>query len=83
MTQPVPVDVELVVVNYLRGNVDVAALLGDPAGVYTVVPKGAAGPFLRVVRIGGSPVRNVPLHLDAAALQIDAWGGSKDRKSVV
>ena len=74
---PVQPDVELVVRTYLvRTASRVRALVGNDR-VYTVVPKDATFPMLRVVRFGGGPVRQVPHHLIAAALQLDAYGGSK------
>ncbi len=76
MTTPLPADVELVVVTYLRRNGSRLEALVDDR-VYTTVPKAATFPLLRVVRFAGGPVRSVPLHLEAAVLQLDAYGGSK------
>jgi hypothetical protein len=77
MTTPVPPDVELAVVTYFRrpGSA-VADIVGDR--VYTTVPANV-GPasFLRSFRYAGAPVRQ-PLYLIASALQIDAYGGSKN-----
>lgn len=73
---PVPPDVELVVVTYLRRTGSrVRALVGDR--VYTTVPKDATFPLLRVVRFGGSAGSSAPLWLTRPALQLDAYGGSK------
>ena len=69
-------DVELVVVDYLRRSGSrVADLVGTR--VYTTVPRSAEFPLLRVVRAGGGPVHDRPYHLEAATLQLDAYGGSK------
>lgn len=79
---PVAPDVELVVVTYLRrAGSRIRDLIGvDSNGahrVYTTVPRAGEFPLLRVVRFGGGPVRSVPLHHGAPALQVDAYGGSK------
>jgi len=76
MPTPVLPDVELVAVTYLRRTGSrVRDLVGDR--VYTVIPTNAVFPLLRLVRIGGAPVSSATLHLDAAAMQLDAAGGSK------
>jgi hypothetical protein len=75
-TTPLPADVELVVVTYLRRTGSRVEELVDDR-VYTTIPKDATYPLLRVVRVAGGPVRSVPLHLEAAVLQLDAYGGSK------
>jgi hypothetical protein len=79
MTAPVTAvgpDVELVTVTYLRRDGSRVADLVDDR-VYTVVPKSAQFPLLRVVRFGGGPAMSAPLHLRNPALQLDAYGGSK------
>jgi len=69
-------DVEAIVAGYLRSRPEVVALVADR--VFTVFPAQAGGgPFLLVQRIGGQPVFNRPLWLDEAAIQLDAYGGSK------
>jgi hypothetical protein len=67
-------DVEAIVSAYLRSHPDVAALVSDR--VYTRIPRNPTFPLLRLWRIGGAPVYSTPLMLDAALLQIDAFGGS-------
>jgi len=76
MPTPVPPDVELVVVDYLRRPASALVALVDDR-VYTVVPRDAVFPLLRVVRYSGGPVRSAPLHLLSIGLQLDAFGGSK------
>jgi hypothetical protein len=64
---------ELLAVTYLRGVAEVTALVAGRVG--TAVPAGPTFPYLVVRRFGGiPPVRG---HLDAARLQVDAWGRTK------
>lgn len=68
-------DAEALVSEYLRDDDAVAALVEDR--VYTAIPKTPEWPLLMVRRVSGSPVTSRPLHLDAAVLQLDAYGGTK------
>lgn len=68
-------DVELVVVNYLRLVAAVDALIDGR--VFTVIPYAPTFPMLRVVRVGGAPLRDDPLRFDVAELELAAYGGSK------
>ena len=72
---PLP-DVERLVANFLRADARIAALVGDR--VYTVFPAQAGNdPLLILQRIGGEPPLSIPLVVDAAQLQLDAYGGPK------
>lgn len=72
---PLP-DVERLVANFLREDARMSALVGDR--VYTVFPAQAGNdPLLILQRIGGEPPRSIPLVVDAAQLQLDAYGGPK------
>lgn len=72
-------DAELLAVNALRANADLAALVGTR--VYTAVPADPSFPLVRVSRIGGIPT--IPQHLDVARLQVDAWGTTKHQARTV
>jgi hypothetical protein len=61
-------DAELLTVTWLAGIDELAALY---AAIGTEIPTEPPLPFVRVVRIGGSP--SVRQHLDVARLQIDVW----------
>ena len=75
-TTPVPPDAELVTVDYLRRTGSrVRALVSDR--VYTIHPKNPTYPMLRAYQFDAVTVRSVPLHLRAAAIQLDAYGESK------
>jgi hypothetical protein len=70
-------DVEAIVSSALRSDANIIALVDDR--VYGELPKDVAdrvGPLVRLARIGGGPTGQ-PLHLDAALMQFDVWGGSK------
>jgi len=69
------VDVEALVSQYLRAQSEVTAYVGQR--VYTALPESPTFPCVRIVRIGGAPPMSRPLHVDAARLQIDVFGGSK------
>jgi len=75
-------DVELIVRDHLVGFAEVAAIVGtDAAGevrVFTRLPDPPpAGPFVRLRRLPSPPVRARPLWLDAAAVQLDCYGGGQ------
>lgn len=59
----------------LRASSLVAAQVG--ARVYTVLPADVTFPAVRSILIGDVKVTRRPLWVYRAALQIDAWGGSK------
>lgn len=66
-------DAEAVVAEWLRGgNLD---LVG--ARVYPSIPEDPTYPLITLARIGGVPA--VRQYLDAANIQIDAWGGTKQQ----
>lgn len=70
-------DVEAMVSSALRADASIIALVDDR--VYGELPKDAAdrgGPLVRLGRIGGGPTGQ-PIHLDAALIQFDVWGGTK------
>jgi hypothetical protein len=69
-------DAERLVSAYLRERPRMQALVGDR--IYTAFPA-KAGPaaMLLIQRIGGEPPLSQPLVVDAAALQLDAYGGPK------
>lgn len=66
-------DAELVVGAFFRVAPEVVALVGTRA--YTEIPAKPIYPFLRFTRIGGR-VR-VPRYLDAARMEIEAFGATK------
>jgi hypothetical protein len=75
-TPPPIADAERIVCSYLRDVPEVSAIVSDR--VYTAFPAQAGNdPLLLVQRIGGVPPFSVPLVLDEANLQIDAYGGPK------
>ena len=69
-------DAERMVSAFLRESPEVIALVGDR--VYCAFPANAGNaPLVIVQRFGGAPAFSQPLILDAADLQLDAYGGSK------
>lgn len=68
-------NVEALVSQFLRDQDEIADLVADR--VYTALPKSPEWPLLRLQRVAGGPVTHRPLHLDAAIVQLDAYGGSK------
>ena len=69
-------DAERLVSGFLRRNARMAALVQDR--VFTVFPaKAGSAPMLLVQRVGGEPPLSQPLVVDAAQLQLDAYGGPK------
>lgn len=76
MTVTLLPDAEQLLIGFLLDQAEVTAICSTR--IYSVLPNGLdTWPAVRVTRFGGSPVTNVPLHLDAPTLQVDAWGGSK------
>lgn len=69
------VDVEALVSQYLRSQSEVTAYVGQR--VYTALPETKTFPLVRLTRVGGVPPMSRPLHMDAARIQIDVFGGSK------
>lgn len=69
------VDVERLLSGFLRGRTEVTDIVSDR--VYTELPSRATFPLVRLTLIGGRPVMSVPLWLDEAYIQIDAYGGPK------
>lgn len=80
MTVVLVPDVEQLVSGFLRDQPEVADLVADR--VYTEIPTLKANtaewrwPLMRVTRFGGRPAFT-PLHLDAAEMQFDCFGGPK------
>lgn len=68
MTLRVLPDAELLTVSWLQTVDELANLY---AAIGTEVPAEPTLPFVRVIRIGGTPV--VRQHLDVARLQVDVW----------
>lgn len=90
MTVELLPDVEQLLSNFLRAQAEMhpffttgvdsagTPVVSPPADrVYTDIPKNPTWPLLRITRVGGSPVTNRPLRLDAALVQLEAFGGSK------
>lgn len=69
------VDVERLVSAWLRSRPEVTAIVDDR--VVTETPVHAVFPFLKITLIGGAPVFSMPLYLDEAYIQFDAFGGPK------
>ena len=69
-------DVERLVSAFLRADARMVALVGER--VYTAFPQQAGNaPLLLVQRVAGEPPFSQPLVVDAAQLQLDAYGGTK------
>ena len=69
-------DAERLVSAFLRERPRMQALVGDR--IYTAFPAQAgSGPLLLIQRVGGVPPLSQPLVVDAAELQLDAYGGPK------
>ena len=69
-------DAERLVSAFLRAEPRMQAIVADR--IYTAFPAQAGpGPMLLVQRIGGEPPLSHPLVVDAAELQLDAYGGPK------
>lgn len=75
MTLTLPVNAEALLVTFLKAQAEVAAICSTR--VYTVLPDGPTFPAVRVDRIGGYAVTNIPLHLEAVTLQVNCWAGPK------
>lgn len=76
-------DVEKLVSVYLRAHTAVTALVAQR--VYTVIPNSADAeePLVRLTQFNSlDAIPNVP-HLDAAFLQVDAYGGPKAVASLI
>lgn len=76
MTLRILPDAELLVVSWLQTVDELANLY---AGIGTEVPAGPTLPFVRVLRVGGTPV--VRQHLDVARLQIDVWTDRHEKQA--
>jgi len=74
-----PVDVELLTVNYLFDHDDIDALVDGR--VSTELPKTPTFPHLTVTRLGGRG--DYPGWLNIAHLQIDAWAATKGSASLL
>jgi hypothetical protein len=70
-------DAERLVSAFLRERPRMQALVGDR--IYTAFPAQEDGrsPLLLIQRVGGTPPLSQPLVVDAAELQLDAYGGPK------
>ncbi len=74
MTLTLPVDAELVTVEYLRAVDEIAALVD--VRVYTESPPKPTLPHLRVSRVGG--LADWPVgHIDRPRIQIESYGATK------
>lgn len=65
-------DIEQVLVAYFRSRTEVTTL---SSSIGTRTPADTTTSWVRITRIGGVPVRNRPLHADAALVQLDFYGG--------
>lgn len=76
MTDPLyyPPNVEALLSTFLRDQQELIDLVDDR--IYTVIPKLATYPLVRVQQIIDVPAGS-PLWAIASTLQVDAWGGSK------
>lgn len=75
-------DAELMVRTFLVGRSAISSIVGtDERGevrVYTIVPNPAPpGPFVRLVRVGGTP--RARRGTDAPLVQLEAYGGTKNQ----
>lgn len=74
-------DAEQIISTYLRSRDEVTDLVEQR--VWTELPGLRENqeewrfPCVRLVRIGGRPMLDRPLHIDQPRLQLDAWGGPK------
>jgi hypothetical protein len=79
MTLRVLPSIERLVVEYLRGSADVQALVNQR--VSTALPTSPTFPLVSVLLVSGE--ERVQRHLDAATIQVDAWGGTKDQADLL
>lgn len=77
MTVTLLPDAQAIVSQYLRSRSEITALVDQRVVSHLARdPESQTYPVLRVVRIAGAPVYSVPLFLDEAWFQIDAFGGT-------
>jgi hypothetical protein len=69
-------DVEKITGEYLRNDAAVIALVGDRVGGKH--PRSLSDPWVKIVQIGDTTVGNLPVHLIAANLQFDCYGGEDE-----
>lgn len=69
-------NMEALVSAFLRDQPEVIDMVDDR--VYTALPKGVSWPAVRVTQLTDAPTTGSPLWGRAFAMQIEAWGGSKD-----
>lgn len=74
MTTATAPDVEAIITTLLRDDPGIIALVGDR--VYSELPHTREYPLVLVTRVGGGYLINRPLWLDAAQVEIHAYGGS-------
>ena len=76
MTVTLMPDVEYVFYEFLLVQAEITALVGSR--IYKAsLPKDPVGPLLKMVRIGGSQLIDVPAVLDESRIQVDCYGGSQ------
>jgi Protein of unknown function (DUF3168) len=73
-------DVTKLLVNFLRAQPEVVALLTDSKNVRGELPPEPTFPAVRVTRIGSQAVVSLPHELDVVNVQVDVWGGN-DRQA--
>lgn len=68
-------DAETLLVAFLRAQPEVESIVSSR--VFVELPMATTWPLLRVRRVGGTPVRSKPLHLDAPLLQVEGYASNK------
>lgn len=72
---PIMVDAESLVSQYLRGHDDVADLFGED--IYTALPGEFGLPVLLITRVFGGPISTRPLRIDRPTLSLDVWSDTR------
>lgn len=72
-------DAELVAIDYLLAQPEIATLVG--ARISNTSPSSPTYPYLTVERVGGR--RQIRVRLDNARLQVGAWGATRTEASLL
>ncbi len=75
MTVTLLPDIERLVTDFLRAQAEITTIVGNR--VYTEIPDTPTFPLVRVRRLGGFPVLNRPLYVDAPLVQIEGYAATK------
>ncbi len=75
MTVVLPPSVEILVIDWLRGKPEIAAIVADR--VSSDLPPETTFPYLQIVAFDDDPITQKPLHLIEATVQVSAYGSTK------